>query len=373
MLEILLVCNVAHNPDSGSGYVIDGYQRGLKCAGHTVDIYGRETWAWISVTRGRRYIYPLMIAASGISAVIRYSYDIVELWGGECWLLALLLRKLYPELPIVHHSNGIEQHRIEVQRDAPSPDIQNVRWFQWDLSRFHDLGLKAVDAIITVSSYDIPFLLKRSYVSPEACHAIPNPLPDIFLERDVHFTRPCRIGYCGSWTNVKNCRLMEKDIESFLRSHSDWKFSVVGAGNTDVAAQFSPDVRGQIEVIPFLEREKLTAWYESLAVFVLPSIYESFGLVMAEAMACGAALVATNVGFAHGLNHEEEALILPEKTSPHLRDALGRLASDEALRRRLARNGYESVQSLRWDDAVGQLESIYKNIVAKKKTATSSF
>lgn len=371
-MKVLVLTNTPHDPNQGSGYVITGYTEGLRRRGHTIDAHGPEQWLWNDVKRARRYLYPFMIAVYGMLWVGRRSYDLVELWGAECWLLALLLRKVYPEIPIVHHSNGVEQHRVEVQRKSPTSDIQNVRWFQWDLSHLHDWGLKATDAIVTVSSYDLPFLQERSYVGQENCHAIPNPLPDLFLDRDVQFTRARRIGYCGSWMARKGTAMMKKDIASFLRSYPDWTFSVVGVGNEDIAVQFPTEVRDQIEVIPFLERKKLTAWYESLAVFVLPSIYESFGLVMAEAMACGAALVATNVGFAHGLNHEEEALVLPEKTSPHLRDALSRLASDEALRRLIARNGYKSVQSLRWGDAVDQLESLYKNIVTEKKKATAS-
>jgi glycosyltransferase involved in cell wall biosynthesis len=290
-------------------------------------------------------------------------YDLVELWGGGAWLLAVLLNQLAPNVPLVHHSNGIEQHRIAVQQRSPGADIQNTRWFQWDVSLLHDWGLHAADAIVTVSSYDLPFLKERKYVPEERLHAVDNPLPHLFLGRNVQYDRPNRIGFCGSWIAVKNPSLLRNDLTSFLRNHPDWIFSVVGVGDTDVAYQFPRDVREQIKVIPFLEREKLVDWYHGLAIFTLPSVYESFGLVMAEAMACGCALVATNAGFAHSLEHEQEALILPEPQSPHLRTALDTLAEDEVLRRRLAQNGYERVQNLRWDRAVDQLESIYKSLV----------
>jgi glycosyltransferase involved in cell wall biosynthesis len=152
-------------------------------------------------------------------------------------------------------------------------------------------------------------------------------------------------------------------MSEFLRAHPEWTFSVVGVGDTNIAKEFPEDVRQQVEVISYLEREKLVDWYHSLAVFTLPSVYESFGLVMAEAMASGAALVATNVGFAHGLKHEKEAILLREAQSPHLAEALNTLVEDEPLRHRIAQNGYERVQDLRWVEAVDRLEVIYQTLI----------
>jgi glycosyltransferase involved in cell wall biosynthesis len=291
------------------------------------------------------------------------NYDLIELWGGSTWLLAVCIRWVYPETPIVHHSNGIEQHRLQVQKNASVELIQNKRWFQWDLSPLYDLGLNTADAIVTVSSYDLLFLKEHQYAPEERLFSINNPLPDFFLSRDVQFDRPNRVGFCGSWIAVKNPSLLRDGLSSFLRNHPNWKFSIVGVGDTDVASHFPGDVREQIEVIPFLGREELADWYHTLAIFTLPSVYESFGLVMAEAMACGAALVATNVGFAHGLKHGSEALILPGPRSPHLYESLTRLADDESLRRQIARNGYTRVQTLRWDDAVDRLEDTYASLV----------
>jgi glycosyltransferase involved in cell wall biosynthesis len=362
-MRILSLANVPLNPDQGSGYVITGYVDGLRERGHEVQAYGPADWQWLEVRRGGRYLYPVMIAAFGLLRCRPRDHDLIELWGGQTWLLAVCLRWWMPGATIVHHSNGIEQHRVQEQRRSPIGPIQNARWFQWDVSPLHDWGLRAADAIVTVSSYDRPFLEERQYVPEDRLFSIDNPLPEFFLARDVQFDRSKRVGFCGAWSARKAPPVLVRDTTDFLRTHPDWSFSVVGVGDTDVARQFPVDVRGQLEVIPFLEREELVDWYHSLAVFTLPSVYESFGLVMAEAMACGCALVATNVGFAHSLGHEEEALILPEPSTPHLVEALSRVADDDALRRHLAGNGYEVVQELRWDRAVDRLEFIYRGLI----------
>lgn len=370
-MDILVVTNTPHDPNQGSGYGITGYLRGLRERGHYIDAHGPSDWKAVSFPRGGRYIYPFMMAAYGLRKLQGGEYDVVELWGAESWLLAVLCKLLKPNMPLVHHSNGIEQHRIEVQRDLPV-QFDNTSLFQIDLSRLHDFGLHAADAIVTLNSYDVDFLEKRKYVAKQNIHAIDTPLPASFLQQSITHERPRRVGFCGSWIPRKGISVFEKDMTRFLLENEKWTFSVVGVGDKEVLSHFPEEVHDQIEVTPFLKRKDLKDWYKSLRVFAIPSFYDSFGLVMSEAMACGAALVATNVGFAHGLQDGKEALIIPEKPSPHLYRVLSRLASNEKLRRYIAQNGYERVQSLRWDDAVDRLESIYENIIAKKKTATSS-
>ncbi len=363
-MRVLTITNVPYDPSQGSGYVISGYVEGLRERGHTVRAYGPDDWRYVDVRRGRRYLYPVLIAVFGLLRCRPQEHDLVELWGGATWLLAVSLRWLHPELGLVHHSNGIEQHRVEVQRRSPVNEVQNTRWFQWDVSPLHDCGLRAADAIVTVSSYDVPFLKDRGYVPEGRVYAIENPLPDAFLGQSVEYDRPTRIGFCGSWIPRKGIHLLTTDLPPVLRENPDWTLSLVGVGDTGVARQFPEDVRDQVEVIPFLERAELIDWYRSLAIFALPSIYESFGLVIAEAMSCGTAAVATNVGFAHGLEHGEEAFVLPDSQSPRLEEALTKLVDDESLRRKIARNGYERVQDLRWGNAVDRLETICESLAS---------
>jgi glycosyltransferase involved in cell wall biosynthesis len=113
--------------------------------------------------------------------------------------------------------------------------------------------------------------------------------------------------------------------------------------------------------VPFLEdREQLRRWYHSFAIFLVPSVHESFGLVTAEGMACGCAVVTTRTGFGSDLKDREEAVLLPRATPDCLYEGVRHLLVSDALRRQVARGGHRRVQLLRWGPAIARLEDCYR-------------
>ena len=103
---------------------------------------------------------------------------------------------------------------------------------------------------------------------------------------------------------------------------------------------------------------ELARLYNLSRIFVVPSIYEGWGLPGSEAMACGSALVSTDNG---GVNayaeHDRTALITPVSRPDVLADAVWSLIDDDELRMRLAKAGYEHIQRFTWENASMALES----------------
>ena len=82
---------------------------------------------------------------------------------------------------------------------------------------------------------------------------------------------------------------------------------------------------------------------------------------VAEAMACGCAVVTTPVGFAASLTDGEQAVILQKAESPQLYHAVARLIEKPELRRRLGEAARRHVQSLRWKNATRTLADAYED------------
>lgn len=99
--------------------------------------------------------------------------------------------------------------------------------------------------------------------------------------------------------------------------------------------------------------------YNQTAVFVAPSWTEGWGLTASEAMMCGAALAATDIGgHQEYMKNETTALLSPARQPEILAKNILRLLCDTDLRVGLAKCGNEYIQQFTWKKATDRLESI---------------
>jgi glycosyltransferase involved in cell wall biosynthesis len=106
-------------------------------------------------------------------------------------------------------------------------------------------------------------------------------------------------------------------------------------------------------------QDELHRIYNRAAIFLAPSHSEGWGLPAAEAMMCGAAVVATDIG-----GHQEycisgqNSLLVSPRRPEEMSEAMSQLVEDQALRVRLAESGYDSIRRFTWDKAVNALEGL---------------
>src|SRR5262249_33813468 len=103
-----------------------------------------------------------------------------------------------------------------------------------------------------------------------------------------------------------------------------------------------------VEVTGYVDRERLRELYRRARLFVYPSRQEGFGIPPLEAMACGAAVVATRTG-AIAEYAEGAALLVDPGDREALRAAIVRTLSDRALRDELRPRGAERATHCRWE------------------------
>ncbi|HOR26762.1 MAG TPA: glycosyltransferase [Candidatus Sumerlaeota bacterium] len=110
----------------------------------------------------------------------------------------------------------------------------------------------------------------------------------------------------------------------------------------------------------FGRRTDVEDFYAAADIFVLPSTREGFSNALVEAMATGAAVIATDVGGnAEAVRDGQDGLIVPPLRVDALRDAMARLAGDAALRRRLADAAAARARRFSLEAMVTQLEELY--------------
>lgn len=117
----------------------------------------------------------------------------------------------------------------------------------------------------------------------------------------------------------------------------------------------------QIVLPGYVARESLLKLYSSAAVFAYPSLFEGFGLPVAEAMASGVAVLTSNVTSLPEVT-AGAALEVDPYSIDDIAAGLERLLNDEALRDALIAKGLARASELTWDATVHRTFDVYRSI-----------
>lgn len=185
------------------------------------------------------------------------------------------------------------------------------------------------------------------------------------------------VAYVGRFDPAKGIDTLVRALAVLEPQHRP---HFVLAGGFDPAA---PDARefqriqalvkdhGLEERTTFLGRQdhaELASVYAAADLVVVPSHYESFGLVAVEAMACGTPVVASDVGgLRYTVIHRETGLLAPARDPVAFARAIGCLLDEPALRLHMGQAGARLVDKLfRWERVAEQLEALYVEAPAQR-------
>ena len=114
-----------------------------------------------------------------------------------------------------------------------------------------------------------------------------------------------------------------------------------------------------IQYVQNATQNQLRKIYNQSLIYLCPSIKEGFGLTGAEAMACGAAYVASDYGGVHEYTEEGRNVLLskPRDVEGLVRNVAD-LLNHESKRLMLAENGYRDIKILDWNKAVERFEQV---------------
>jgi glycogen synthase len=296
-------------------------------------------------------------------------------------LAGLLLKQAYG-LPLV-----ITTHSLEPLRP----------WKQEQIGRGYHLSswvertaLEAADAIIAVSKETKADVERLFDVSPDRVRVIYNGVDTELYRRTVDTSSVGALGvdvsrpyvlFVGRITRQKGLRYLI-DAIPFLDPDTQ-VILCAGAADTPEIEQETEQAIARVQAtrsgvvwIPeTLRREVLVRLYSLAAVFCCPSIYEPFGIINLEAMACETAVVASAVGGIPEVVVPGETGLLvpvgeqdaqtfeprdPQAFSRALAGGINRLVKDSALRRQMGVAGRRRVEEhFSWPAVARQTHALY--------------
>jgi glycosyltransferase involved in cell wall biosynthesis len=223
---------------------------------------------------------------------------------------------------------------------------------------------KSVDSIITVSESESDFLIHTLKVNPKRVHFNNLGLPEIYFKNNFNIEKSKVITYCGTWIMRKGVDVIKDAIPIILKKYPDYKFRIIGVGNDfKLESHFRDEIIKQIEVIPFVaDKEKLMVLYKQSSIFLFPSLSESFGLVVAEAMYCGCAVITGPTGYAAELKTMHNAIVLDQINEDNIINAIELLIQDDKLIEKISQNGMLKASQLTWTNYNLKLKKIIESV-----------
>jgi glycosyltransferase involved in cell wall biosynthesis len=258
-----------------------------------------------------------------------------------------LWRTIRPVVALVHELPGVAGGEPERERE-------------------HEEPLLRADRLVAVSGHGRSVLLSRG-VSAGRIRVVPPGFDNVTAYESSPVTGgPLRALCVAQWIPRKGILTL---VEAWmLRERPGAVLDLVG--ETDADPDYAARVRDAVETAPpgsiavsgRVEDLELGAAYASADFFVLPSRYEGYGIVYAEALACGLPVIACGVGPVPELVGQEAALLIEPDNVDDLCAALELLLGDSVLRTRMSAAAIRRASGLpRWEDTVAGFEAVLKD------------
>jgi D-inositol-3-phosphate glycosyltransferase len=114
-------------------------------------------------------------------------------------------------------------------------------------------------------------------------------------------------------------------------------------------------------------QDTLPYYYSAAEVVVMPSLYESFGMVALEAMACGTPVIASEVGgLGYLVQNDVTGYTVPDSDPTALCDKLSSLLGDANLRESMGRRAAEYALDYAWEKIAARIVEVYMGLVKNR-------
>lgn len=243
--------------------------------------------------------------------------------------------------------------------------------------RYVGLGaaLRGADLVCPPSAH-VADLVQRAYgLAPDRLHPVPGGIAAPFLEVEPAGGPDGPVVYAGRFTRVRGVDLVLDAAERL--APEGVRVVLVGRPERDaaLAARLARlAANGTVEVHPWLPQPALAALFARASAVLVPSRHESFGLAAAEAMACGAPVVAARAGALPELVADgRTGLLVPAGDAAALAEAVRALRADPPRARALGAAACAWVRTrYTWDAAAAACEAAYDEALRRASRTRSA-
>lgn len=236
---------------------------------------------------------------------------------------------------------------------------ENASWPHRFWQRMRHRCVKKCDFVIALTEGDASCW--REYVN-RVC-VLPNPLTSYILHPVVRDSN--RIICVGRLTQTKRFDRVIDAFSMIADKYPEWVVDIFGEGDLHERLQKQIAERhltGRVNIKP--PTRDIYAEYQNSSFFVLGSDYESFGLVLIEAMACGIPVVSVNCPFGPvEIIDDGVTGLLSGKTPKDLSEKMEWMITHETERRKMGCQAHQAAARYQQDVVMKEWETIYSSVL----------
>jgi glycosyltransferase involved in cell wall biosynthesis len=173
-----------------------------------------------------------------------------------------------------------------------------------------------------------------------------------------------KIGTVGNLNIQKGHKYLIEAMEEVVKNFPHVELQIVGGGEEKSNIKDQISKMGPEKNITLLgRRENPMELMRGWDIFVLPSVAETFGIVILEALEAGLPIVSTNVGGITDIIDNKSAILVLPRDPKALSAGIIKLISHPAEGAKLARAGRSKLKRFEWSKVIGEIEREYGKLV----------
>lgn len=227
-------------------------------------------------------------------------------------------------------------------------------------------SVKKAKKIITISESSKNDIIKAYAVSPEKVEVVYPGIKAISKTKDINMEKfgisKKYILFVGTLQPRKN---IVRLIEAFSKINEDIQLVIIGKkGWQYEEILFAPEkynVKDRIVFLHDVTDEELPSFYKKAEFFILPSLYEGFGLPVLEAMKNDCPVITSNVSSLPEAGGDAAIYVDPEDVDD-IKDKMSKLLRDEDLRKNLVKKGHDQIKKFSWDKSAKETLAVLESI-----------
>lgn len=236
--------------------------------------------------------------------------------------------------------------------------------------KFDILGIKKAKHIFADSESTKNDLVSKLKINPDKISVVYLGVDqNIYNPKKTVFVNFNYILYVGSEQPRKNLSSLLKAFRIIKQNENFKDLKLIKIGNPGLETDRKTilklinelNLQNDVVFTGFVPEAELPKYYSNAACFVLPSLYEGFGLPLLEAMACGCPVVASNVTSIPEVAGDAGLLVNPLNVK-EIANAIEQILSDDSLREKLIDNGLTQSNKFSWDKTASETAKVYESL-----------